>query len=122
MQGATLKLFRSELIKAWADAGPLDEWKQTKLVRFLKWSRPFIFILPLRDGNAVGREGVVKVGYCSDVPRVTGHGARKEGVRIADEVGNNKLHEFLWEPGGLGWACGGRPRDGTQLLASGLLS
>jgi hypothetical protein len=45
------------------------------------------------------REGVVKMGDSSNVPRVAGHGTCQEGGGVVNEVGDNCFHEFLWEPG-----------------------
>lgn len=44
---------------------------------------------------AIDREGVVKMGYGSEVPRVTSHRARDESVDIIDEVKYDDLQEFL---------------------------
>jgi hypothetical protein len=56
------------------------------------------------------------MGYSGNVPRVTGHGARKKGACVMDEVGDNQLHKFLREPGGLGWTCDRCHRDGARQL------
>jgi hypothetical protein len=45
----------------------------------------------------VGREGVMKMGDGSDVPRITCRGAYQEGVLVVNEVGDNQFHEILRE-------------------------
>ena len=52
----------------------------------------------------VSREVVVKVGDSRDVPRVAGHGARKENASVINEVGDDQFHELLRKPGDWGWA------------------
>ena len=47
-------------------------------------------------------------GDGSYVPRVTGHGTCQEAAFVVSEVGNDYLHELLWEPGDWRWTCGGR--------------
>ena len=54
------------------------------------------------EGVGVDREGVVKVGDGGTVPRLTGHGARKDGLGVVNGVGYDRFHKLLWEPGGLG--------------------
>ena len=71
MKGGFAEKFRSELETSFqADPKSFDEWKQTKLVRFLEWPGPCI--LP-RDEVLLGRKGVVKVRDGGNVPRITGH-------------------------------------------------
>ena len=43
----------------------------------------------------VGREGVMKMGDGGNVPRETCHGARQEGARIVNEVGDDRFHKLL---------------------------
>ena len=71
----------------------------------------------------------MKMDYCSDIPRTACRGTYKECAGVVNEVGDDHLHEFLWERGSLrrtwsgcpqysgsGWACRGRPRDCGHLL------
>ena len=64
------------------------------------------------------------MGDSGNVPRVAGHGARKEGAGVAGEVGDNQFHELLGKPGYRRRAQG-RYLRGTskeQLLDFGLAS
>ena len=62
----------------------------------------------LGEVAGVGREGVVKMGDGCDIPRVAGHGARKEGESDINEVGDNQIDELLRKPGDWGRAQGRR--------------
>ena len=44
-------------------------------------------------------EGVVKMGYGANIPRITGQGACDEGGGVVNEVRENYLHDFLRETG-----------------------
>ena len=46
----------------------------------------------------------MKMGDSCDVPRVAGHGTRKESAGVAGEVGDDQFYEFLRKPGDLGRA------------------
>ena len=50
----------------------------------------------------VGREGVMEIGDGGNVPRETCHGARQEGARIVNEVGDDRFHKLLRELGDWG--------------------
>jgi len=66
-------------------------------------------ILPILSGDSlvVGHVRVpVKMGYSGNVPRVTGHGVRKKGGCVVNEVGDNHFRKFLQEPDDLGWMWG----------------
>jgi len=39
------------------------------------------------------------MGHGHDVPRITRHGANEEGGGVVDEVGDDCLYKFLWDPG-----------------------
>ena len=115
-QRASVKAFGSKLggrVRAQADTESLDEWKQTKFVRFLEWYGPHAPLVPWENHPVVCRERVVKMGDGCDVPRVTGHGARKEGRGVVNEAGDDHLHELLWEPGNWGQLCGRRVRGAS---------
>lgn len=117
-QGAIVKGELVAGIMVEAKTEPLDERKQTELIRVFEWSGPQILLARVWPaiGVVVGREGVVKMGHGSDVPRKTCRRTREKDVGVVDEVGDDHIHEFLWEPGGLGRTCGGSPQDGGQLL------
>jgi len=51
----------------------------------------------------------MEIGDSGNVLRVTCHGTRQEAVFVVNKVGDDHLHELLWELGDWGWACGGRP-------------
>jgi hypothetical protein len=53
------------------------------------------------------------MGHGSSVPRKTCHGACEEGAGVVNEVGDDHVHKFLWEPGDLGRTWG---RPTGQLL------
>ena len=57
-------------------------------------------------------EGVVKMTYSGDVPRAAGQGARKKGVELVYEVGDDDSYKVLWESGDWGWIWG-RDLGGT---------
>ena len=44
-------------------------------------------------------EGVMKMGYSSGVPRITGHGTCGKGADVVNEVGDDGFNEFLREIG-----------------------
>ena len=81
-----------------ADPESLDEWKKTEIVRFFEWVRPPILLVPRENCPVIRREGVVKMGDGGDVPQVAGHGACPEGAGVVNEVGDNRIYKFLWEP------------------------
>lgn len=64
----------------------------------------------------------MKIGNGGKVPRVSRHGARKEAVCVADEVGNGHFHKFLRELGDLNGGAEDTPIDLKQPLDFGLLS
>jgi len=70
----------------------------------------------------ISYEAVVKMGYDSDIPRITCQGACEETVPIVNEVVDYHFHEFLRNPGEWGRTCDGRFTDTprTGLLDSGL--
>jgi len=39
------------------------------------------------------------MGYSCEVPRITRHGTCEEGGGVVNEVGDDHLHEFSWDPG-----------------------
>ena len=87
-----------------ADTESLDERKQTEVVRVSDWPRPHKFP-PVPGGETdVCREGMVRVGGGCDIPRVAGHGERKEGEDVVDEIGDNHFHELLGKRGDWGRA------------------
>jgi len=49
------------------------------------------------DVALTGRDGVVEMGDCSDIPRVACHGACEEGGGVVNEVGNDHFDEVLRE-------------------------
>ena len=110
-QGAPFELFGNELAKVViADSESFDERKQTKLVGVLERPRPeALFTAPVAETMVVSREGVMKMGGGSDVPRATCRGARQESARVVSEVRDNQFHELLRELGDWGRICGGRP-------------
>ena len=77
MQGA---IVNDELVlgvKIQADAKSLDEREQTKLIGVLERYRPYVFAVLPGIGGVVSGEGVMKMWYSSDVPRITRHGTRE---------------------------------------------
>lgn len=91
----------------------------------MKRPRPPIFLGSLTchyRGVVVGREGVVEMGYGGDVPRITCHGTREKGADVVNEVGNDDFHKFLWQPGSLGWTCGGQLLDFNSVSVPRLVS
>jgi hypothetical protein len=78
-----------------ADPEPFDKWKQTEIVCVSKWFRPSILGYARRKLiRVVGGEGVMKMGYGGDVPRVAGQGTCNESAEIVSEVGDDDFYHF----------------------------
>ena len=101
-QGLCVKLLGSEGKVGYMETETLDERKQAEVVCASEWPRGFPGI------HGANCEGVVQMGDSCDVPRAAGHGACADGAEVAYEVGDDQVHELLWEPGNWGrrWGRG----------------
>ena len=108
MDGAAVDGERGIDVRVQTHARSLDEWKQTKIVRFPEWPMPQVFLVLPGKGFFGYCEGVVGVGYGGDVPRITRHRTREEGGNVVYEVRDDHFQDILRETDGLERTYDGR--------------
>ena len=89
--------------EALADPELLDQRKQAKPVQARERHRPHSPLRPPVGGDN-GSKGVTEVRNGSNVPGVTGQGAREEIIFVIDEMGNDHFNGLLGKPVGRGRA------------------
>lgn len=67
-----------------------------------------MLLVPCVERRPIDRQGVMKMGYDGDVPRVASHRARDKGVKVFDKVRDDDLQEFVGKPCNWGGMWSGR--------------